>query len=308
MGQYDSLRLGRREKSFVNRHNLDHFFFKKGIHDEATAWVFGVLLTDGSVGRRAQGGWATRLEMTDHDIVEKAAMALQFQGRLSESKTRNTKRLVMTSAYLAHDLTALGCGERKTESANYPVLEDDLDRHFIRGVIDGDGSWVHLASGLVLLMVCGHDELIYGLFKTIEQHLGIRPQSLQYPGEWDDRIKMTSFCAVRYGQTDSIRIRDWLYADATIYGNRKYAKAHGKSTTYHDSLNTPALALHLGVSETFVKKNIRKHELPHKQIGPYYVFDDDMVPAWEEFLRARLRDPRCKLPNRDQLRSRWLGD
>lgn len=300
-GNYDDLPLGTRQRSFVDRGKLDHFFFRGGITDEERAYVFGVMLTDGNVGQGMKGSYYARLELTDHDIVLKIATALGYRGRLYHSPNRRTLRLVLASPYLYHDLVALGCTPRKTETARYPAIEPYLDRHLIRGIIDGDGSWVIRGRSQLSLQICGNDLLMQGVQQSIGHHLSVSPQAIQYPADHDVRFRMKSFAQMRYNTSASVAIRDWLYDGATIFGDRKRLEAYAPDSSYSDKTTTPRLARILGVAEDFIKRNVWKHQLPHNRIGPYFHFDEEHVAAWKEFLRARLRDPRCRLPNRAAL-------
>ncbi len=116
---------------------------------------------------------------------------------------------------------------------------------------------------------------------------------------------MKRFCLIKYNTTDSLIIRDWLYSGTEIYGDRKFEKAYSIKSPYTDLFTTPKLAAYLGVSESFVKRNIKEHRLPHRAIGPYYYFEEEDTAAWIEFLKSRLCDPKCRLPNREELFGRW---
>ncbi len=304
LGNYKSLELGSRQRSFVNKDKVDHFFFRQGIHAEGTSYVYGVLLTDGNLYRDKKGTYQVRLQMTDMDIVEQVSMIMQNKNPLYVDRVRQTATLLMTSPYLFHDLCALGCVPNKTAFASYPLVPGDLDCHLIRGIIDGDGSWVIKRDGLLYLQICGNDLLMYGVYRRIFEHLRISPQSAQYPVEFDRRIKMKSFCSVKYNTTDSLKIRDWVYRTASIYGKRKFIKAHSVKAPYTERLTTSRLADLLGVSQDFVKGSVRSG-LPHSKRGPYSFFEEEHIPIWIEFLQSRLRDPKCKFPNRKELIKRW---
>jgi excisionase family DNA binding protein len=246
--------------------------------------------------------------MTDIDIVQKVSKILQNKKKLTSSLTRKTLTLNITSPYLFSDLNALGCIPNKTRYATYPQIADDLDRHLIRGIMDGDGSWVIRKNRMISLQICGNNLLMYGIYSKILLHLGISPQSVQYPIEHDPRIKMETFCLIKYNTTDSLTIRNWIYEAAEIYGTRKLQKAYSYEVPYTDRFTTRDLAAYLGVDQTFVKRNVSKHSLPHRRIGPYYYFDKEDMAAWVDFLRTRLRDIKCKFPNRGELINKWLSD
>jgi hypothetical protein len=93
LGSYSTVQMGSRQRSFVNRGKFNHFFFSDGITDEVRAYVFGMLLTDGSVFRGAKGSYYLRLELIDHDIIHKVAAAICYRGRLYGNPKRRTLTL-----------------------------------------------------------------------------------------------------------------------------------------------------------------------------------------------------------------------
>lgn len=174
VGNYEKLHLGKREKQFVNKNKADHFFFQHGIHDERTAYILGIFLTDGSIGTSNHGSKYVRLQMTDKDIVEDVYKALNIKTKLQYSISRNAYSFSIASPYLHHDLTSLGCVENKTQVINYPFIPKELDKHLIRGIIDGDGSWWITKEGICLMAICGNNLLLNGIYLTIRNHLNIR--------------------------------------------------------------------------------------------------------------------------------------
>lgn len=222
LGNYDGVKL----TSHSARKPYNYRIFEKGIHDELTAYLYGVILTDGAIilseEKRSN---ALVIKMKDKDIIEIISNALKKKAIVVTGGKYHM--LQLRNNYLVHDLMALGCRPNKTENANYPLIPDELDKHFIRGCFDGDGSWVTSQKQnrytVENLRFFGNDLLLYGIYRKIKQHLGVVPQKVQYPREY----KMRSFCRITYGQFASYKIRDWLYEGATYYGRRKYAKSMG---------------------------------------------------------------------------------
>lgn len=223
LGNYPKVKMHKNKINSILERKVNHYFFQDGLVDEVTAYVYGMLITDGCWqnchGKNKR--LTLKLAAYDRDIVEKVAEALEVTKELVY--TEKTSKFIVYSDLLFHDSNALGCGVLKTETANYPVINDSLDRHLIRGIIDGDGSWTTRKKRPDLnLKVCGNQLLIYGLSKKIYHHLGIMPSELNYPIDYDSRYKMESFCFIRYPKQTAISIRDWLYEGSTIYSQRKY--------------------------------------------------------------------------------------
>lgn len=221
LGNYDGVKITTRSA----RKPYNYRIFEKGIHDELTTYLYGVILTDGTIIIEENRSNLFAIKMKDKDVIEIISNALKKKAyAISGGKYH---MLSLRNNYLVHDLIALGCRPNKTETANYPLIPDELDKHFIRGCFDGDGSWItsQKKKGYTAenLRFFGNDLLLYGIYQKIKQHLGVVPQKVEYPRKY----KMRSFCRINYGQIASYQIRDWLYEGATYYGRRKYAKSMG---------------------------------------------------------------------------------
>ncbi|BAI80190.1 hypothetical protein DEFDS_0710 [Deferribacter desulfuricans SSM1] len=293
LGDYSDVPKGRRRSQFVNKYKVNHFFFKNGIINEETAYIAGIILTDGNLGKSGTNFYV-RLGLVDKQIVKDIAseMESKYPIREEDRSKRNRKNIfVITfySPYLYHDLTCLGCGERKTYYANYPYIKNnELHRHFIRGVIDGDGCW-YFHNGSLVLSICGNDMHLYGIAKTIERFLGITPTSLYYPGK-----KMKSFCKIDYSPVDSVKIRDWIYQDAKIYLKRKYNTAYSIKATFR----TSDVAKACNVSMPYVRKLIRTGEIDAFRKGKVFEFDEDGYKEAISYILKRKKQHPSHFPTR----------
>lgn len=270
IGDYSLLVLGVRQLQFVNRNSVNHFFFQDGVQSEEQAYVLGVLETDGCVDHSTKNGYRVRLEMMDHDIVNTVADLLEFRNTRSVNPVRESLSIGISSPYMFHDLTALGCVPRKTDKLHYPRIPANLEHHFIRGAIDGDGSWRLIAERL-RLKFCGHDEFVWGFVDRIKFHLQVEPHGIEYP----PKRKMQSFCAIEYNTTDSVLIRDWVYSDAKYFGERRYSSAYSQQKSYLELFGVKALSDVLGIGIAALKGILKKYDLPCKRRGPYRFFENE---------------------------------
>lgn len=223
LGNYSHLSLGKRSLASLKNPHYDHHFFQNGITNEIQAYVFGILLTDGGLAHLPDRNNAYRLSLKlgDGDIVKKVHQTFRSSKpiKLREGKYHEFQ---IYSRVLANDLIALGCPPHKTKIANYPLIPKELDAHFIRGVIDGDGSWsTRKRDNSCELKIHGNDLLLYGTYLKLKEHLGVEPQTVEYPIDYDSNYKMKSYAVMRYSTHKSELIAEFLYKDATIYGERK---------------------------------------------------------------------------------------
>jgi hypothetical protein len=228
LGVYSGIRISRNPKFLYNEES-----FRMGIIDELLAYCYGILLTDGYITLERKGNRfyeKVDLKLTDRDIVEKVNQSLSSNQPIkdqSNGKYSRTYRITFSSPKLFNDLVALGCDSEKTAKANYPLIPFELDRHFIRGVFDGDGSWTTRRDGKEEnIKFHGSEKLLYGIYEKIKHHLGFEPQKIDYPIDYNKSYKLKTYCVMKYGKLASYEIRDWLYHSANIFGNRKFRTAY----------------------------------------------------------------------------------
>lgn len=120
---------------------------------------------------------------------------------------------------LARKMQEMGLGNRKTYDLDIAqvlkYVPKDLERHFLRGLFDGDGS------------ICIYK---YPYFKKHTYHIGFTglknvcdyvQDALGLKTKMQDEGK--GFFTVRSTcRADAVRIGHYLYDDATIYIDRKY--------------------------------------------------------------------------------------
>lgn len=121
-----------------------HDAFARAEDDPDAAYWVGVLMSDGCIGSAASTRYVIlKLSEVDRGHVEAFRMFLQAKHRILKQEhhrgnTRPMYGLSVGSAQLVNDLARYGVVPRKTKSAKVQLLADN--RHFWRGVIDGDGS------------------------------------------------------------------------------------------------------------------------------------------------------------------------
>ncbi|NOU99487.1 hypothetical protein GC097_05530 [Paenibacillus sp. LMG 31457] len=321
LGSYGHLNLRTRHMTQLLRKRVDHYFFMNGICNENTAYVYGVMATDGNIRCQPEKGYASmRLRLTDLDIIEKIAGLIQYKNKIMYVVPNNPKHnphytIDATSQCLVNDLGALGCMPGKTGRIYYPLVRPELERHLIRGIIDGDGSWItseNKRKSLKLeLSIVGNDQFLWGVYKRIFEHLGIKPQSIHYAIEYDKKSKLPNIAYITYNKTDAMRIREWVYEGATIYGQRKRDIAY--SARYQkEEISSTILKHYLDVSKEYIHRGINVFKLPHKRSGNRFVFNESDVEAWVQHLKKELSssDPKSgpKLKNLNALKKRWLDE
>lgn len=284
LGQYEKFNTKRR-RQFVNKNKINHFFFSEGLTDEYRAYVYGVFIADGNIGRSGSSIYV-RLGSTDFQMVRDINRVLKSKYKISHKRNKSKKDLFILKAYspyLHNDLSSIGCIERKTYFTNYPAIEDpSLHRHFIRGVLDGDGSWYFKKDSLVISF-SGNDKLLYGIIKTILKCLDIKPTGIFYP-----KSKMPTYCYIQYSPVDSLFIRDWLYKDAKIYNKRKKNIAYSYSYKYY----TMDIARKCKVSRSYVSKLVKQNKITaHTESYYLYFTEEEFDEAVRYIIEQKEKNP-----------------
>ncbi len=203
------------------------------INTEEKAYILGLLYADGwnQTERNVIG---IGLKESDKEILDKITNLMQPTKPLGYYKknklkkgfenSQNEYRLVIANKHISERLVELGCGKAKTHNLVFPTEEQvpkHLQRHFVRGYFDGDGS----VSGdkQKQFNLVGTINFLLPLQQILIEELGFSKTKLdQRHKERDNEIRSLRYCGIN----QCITFRDWLYKDATIYLERKYDIFH----------------------------------------------------------------------------------
>lgn len=116
------------------------------IDTEEKAYFLGLLYAD---GYNCESGNYVNLELNykDKEILEKFNKCIGSNKPLMRHKKKGLKhswRLNLSSKKISRQLKLLGCYQKKSLTLKFPTKEqvpEHLIRHFIRGYMDGDGSF-----------------------------------------------------------------------------------------------------------------------------------------------------------------------
>lgn len=192
------------------------------ITEESAYWI-GFLMADGCVTNvnQIQLGLATR----DRDHVVRFRSFLGSSHKISNRNNGLGAGLTVSSSHLVSVLAQYGVVPRKSLTAQVIGLQDN--RHFWRGVVDGDGSLMLPTPkrSSHLLRLCGSFFLMSQFAEFVKVHLDI---------DTSVRKHKTIF-EVGPGQAKSFKIVSLLYSDCAIALPRKleHAQIFMRSAKYH---------------------------------------------------------------------------
>lgn len=196
------------------RYTLNEGFFEK-IDTEQKAYVLGFLAADGTVPTAGRSV-VLMLHAKDEHIIRDIRDAMGSNARIIERTMDEKfphrgpyKYIYFGSQKLVRDLIKHGVTPRKSHTLQYSNVPKNMERHYMRGLLDGDGS-VKKDSFCFL----GTEALIDGLRAAIISHTGI---SLTKAHQENKLWRLT-------GCRGSKQVLSWLYKDASMFLKRKHRK------------------------------------------------------------------------------------
>jgi len=204
----------------------EHYF--DVIDTQEKAYYLGLLFADGCVSISDNSSRVEiNLQEEDKDILEKFSLAvlgevtLQFRD-LSKRDKKNQWVLRINNKRMCRQLESLDCPPAKSLILKWPqwLTDPELQRHFIRGYFDGDGT--------INCNENNYNAYKFGIVSTLDfcQNFDkvINDQiSTHFTYDTSNENDITTTISVS-GNRQVLRLMDWLYKDATIYMERKYQK------------------------------------------------------------------------------------
>lgn len=212
------------ENSLI-KNQLSPDYFER-IDSEEKAYILGLLYADGwnSVKGREVG-----IELRDYDldILEKIQKSIGGNTKLNKIVQKYNGQIKyayrLYSQKYCEDLAKLGCVPNKSLVLKFPTEEQvpkHLISHFIRGYFDGDGSVSKYAKNIKVNFT-GCTNFITSLRDYLAS-IKVVPQNKLNFGKDKER---KAFCMMEWnGKRNCKSLYNYMYKDATIFGNRKYNK------------------------------------------------------------------------------------
>ena len=194
------------------------------IDTEEKAYFLGLLLTDGSIipdtKKQRQDNISLELVETDVEILEKFKQELRSNSSLYYNKRKNRDKGTYTfsirSNQMSQDLSKYGIVPNKTYLTNHlPILPQDLTSHFIRGIIDGDGSLYFSGNTWHCGITSYSETLLEELQEIISSRIGKKNKLKIYNAEKKGVHRLT------YAQADTKKIVEMCYKNNNISIARK---------------------------------------------------------------------------------------
>jgi hypothetical protein len=205
----------------------DDFFSNENEH--SFYWA-GFIAADGCVFKRG-GSRTLHLNLSENDLEHLLEFKniINFNGVVHTNIAKHSltnpkwndsikKSLQISSAKIFEDLKIFNIIPNKTKVYTFPewLKNHTLVNHFMRGYVDGDGSWFEDKSRRrICFELRGNQEFLQDYKSILELNLDIKSKVTVTTPDSTSKIKY-------YGKHIVPQIFDFLYKDATVYLQRKY--------------------------------------------------------------------------------------
>lgn len=201
----------------------DNYFDK--IDTEEKAYWLGFLYGDGHI---SDSHVCLSLKESDKNHIQKFIYCLGYNGPIRQTKKITADKtyygwtVAMSSRHMVKKLKEWGVYRRKTFKVRPPKLDNQLERHFWRGMIDADGSLYYGNAGQIAIHLLGTEfmlqEFVNFLHRNDYQH-NINLRKILHLKH--NKIKQISVL----GNKRAAWIINLLYNKSAVSLDRKFDKA-----------------------------------------------------------------------------------
>jgi len=193
-----------------HQHVCNHNFFSQNTI-QSFYWA-GFIAADGNIYEKHTDYFLLQLALgkIDDDHIKKFISALDCNNTIYAD--RMLSRVQIYSNQICNDLKLFNIVPRKTHIYEMPewLLRHELLNHFIRGYVDGDGSFFehnNKTIGQLVFSVRGTKKLLEQFEIIFRKQLCLKPKQVEISNNWP---------LLRYeGNRAATKIRDYLYTDST---------------------------------------------------------------------------------------------
>ena len=209
------------------QYKLNEHYFDK-IDTPNKAYILGFLYADGC-NYSKKGTISMSLAEGDKDILERIRLEVDSEKELEfidysdkhdfGYNYKNQYRLLFFSAHMCDVLEKHGMTPCKSLSISFPDINEDLIRHFVRGMFDGDGSiYRHLKNGYTIT-ITSTNGFCLSLQNIIKTKLNINCSIY----DAQNHNGVTKVFTIS-GRVQTKKFLDWIYYDAEMFLERKYKR------------------------------------------------------------------------------------
>ena len=140
-----------------------------------------------------------------------------LNGKSPSNRLNETCQIRIYNKKIVEDLISQNILIGKTNKDEFPIIEDKkMFLHFLRGYIDGDGSYVIDKKGRFSISIQGNNSYCFDyIINKLNQDFGIKASYHKDRECWKLQIRI---------KEDVVKLINLMFEDANIYLDRKYEK------------------------------------------------------------------------------------
>lgn len=206
--------------------NLNAF---SDVNEESCAYFYGLLLADGCLTKNKSGDYhrvSISLKSEDGYILQRMLNYIGYDNGCNikyssnfDSRTNNTYEkcyAYFNDSTIVERLVSYGFSPRKSLNEVLPENGLEKNRHFWRGIIDGDGG-VYLKNNNPKILIVGSSAIVNGFLKFCRESAGI---TINYKVACRKNLYSTEICG-----RNARLVAEVLYSDCNLYLKRKHCVA-----------------------------------------------------------------------------------
>lgn len=196
---------------------INENYFEK-IDTEEKAYWLGFLYADGYIRKRKSSELKLKLSTKDKNHIEAFKISIESNSNIIDGVDNKIKYsyIGIYSKKIVNDLISHGCINKKSLFIKFPAINNELERHFIRGYFDGDGSICFSDRQKILNFVSGSLTFIESIKEIFVKKLNIYDCKI---------IKNDNSYCISWSRIEDIKnIYDYFYKDSSIFLERKKIK------------------------------------------------------------------------------------
>lgn len=138
------------------------------------AYVLGLWWTDGCMRVKTHGAHEIEIASNDREHLVHVAECIGGNYHVRPvAKGSNTYKITFCSVEMYLDIQRLGGSPRKSRTISFPDIPTALLPHFVRGVVDGDGTLSWNGDRPVVHIYSGSTKFLDNLVAAVEWSTGI---------------------------------------------------------------------------------------------------------------------------------------
>ena len=231
-------RFNLKPKKFYTNTIIHNFF--DSIDNEYKSYLLGFFIADGSIysDKRTNGRFSINNSEDDKEIVKAFKKYLKIPSdiqivncKLGCKHRKPQWRIRWTSSYMKNIFEKrYNIHQKKTIDANFEfpfeLIPKNLQRHFVRGFIDGDGYIGNngCKNNFSISIVGTSEIFLKQIGDLISSYTGMSYNLYKCTGKTVDYVSLRWSCE-RVNKFEKItKLKEYLYKDATLFLHRKKKK------------------------------------------------------------------------------------